>query len=578
MSSSIRIYSEECVYSVRARLLRSFLYFQSQGLSFLGKIRTIAIDTELPCNLRQFHQLAARFLPWTLDSMIYDHTTFNFYKTFLPVERHDSFFASMTDIGTDVHLGIGLKASGLSHSKFPLFCPECSRLDMDKIGEPFYKRIHQLSNIQVCPEHNCLLVEYRPGIEQIGGIMSFPLRKDVVANSTTISNNCSLTLQLAKQAQQILTNRFNGNLKEIAYEESFRSKGYFHEGKLLRSELVGLFQRFYSDVKNEYFKSRIIDSYHWIGQMVLTPEKVFNPYQHLLFNKFAEELSAKILPAHPFGSGPFPCFNKICAHYLKDIIQNVEIEFNRAGKLSGIFKCKACGMVYIRQPNAIASKRFQIRNRGDIWLAQLKEFFDAGNSNQEIASKLGSNSSVISKYRKKSKVSAEIKKKRIRWRKLVKQFGYTKARVTEPKLYSWLFRYDREWLLSSKPGKTTPNNSQLRIDWNKLDYALCEHITLAIAEIQTSNRRISRELISRLVPNGNSIHSTNLQKLPKAKNLIELSIETPEQFQLKKVERSFQTLVAEHRSISKWSILKGAGISKPSLVVQSVVEKLAKRN
>ncbi|HTJ52932.1 MAG TPA: TnsD family Tn7-like transposition protein [Cyclobacteriaceae bacterium] len=368
--------------------------------------------------------------------------------------------------------------------------------------------------------------------------------------------------------------------KDVDYKAFISSKGYFVGGKLLRSEINDEFLKYYDDVRNEYLKSRIKESYTWIGQLILNPQCVLNPFQHILFKRFSDSLSPRFVfkKAHPFGEGPWLCFNKVCEHYMTASINELKIEYGRNRKLVGVFTC-TCGMTYTRVYSLKENKeKFEIRNRGGLWMSTFDLYYKQGMTPKEIARNLGTNASVITMHIKRKSLDFVVQRKRRQWKKISRGLGYTQARINEPSLYKWLFRNDRDWLLSTKLNKKNENLAQLRLNWEVIDESLSEEITIAIEEIVKTDGRVSKTLIAKIVTYGRYIHCGDLKKLPKTKALLEQKTESTEDYHLRKIDSIAKGISSEGASISKWKVLKRAGIKRPSTIELEKLNLLLKNN
>lgn len=89
-----------------------------------------------------------------------------------------------------------------------------------------------------------------------------------------------------------------------------------------------------------------------------------HPFRHLLILYFLEQdvddfVNQKV-NGGPFGMGPWPCLNKVAAHYRESVIPNVKVtrDFKSTASI-GIFSC-SCGFVYTRKgPDMSLEDRFR---------------------------------------------------------------------------------------------------------------------------------------------------------------------------------------------------------------------------
>ena len=104
----------------------------------------------------------------------------------------------------------------------PCICPECAREDIEKYGEAYLHRCHQLSSVQTCHKHQCLLkryigakghaCEYRPD-----DYAPMDVKRDMGANNAFTAYSVSLFDSVKSCNIKVL--------KEILYD-ALRSSGY----------------------------------------------------------------------------------------------------------------------------------------------------------------------------------------------------------------------------------------------------------------------------------------------------------------------------------------------------------------
>ncbi len=154
--------------------------------------------------------------------------------------------------------------------------------------------------------------------------------------------------------------------------------------------------------------------------------------------------------------------------------------------------------------------------------------------------------------------------------------NYCESRKKYPALYKWLFRYDREWLLSTRPTQKSNNGSQYRLDWGKIDDKLLSEIQEVLTKLKTESpdSRISKTLIGKLVNNGKYILSTKMKKLPKSREYLSINIDSTNDFQIRKIENAGHIIFSEGKAITKWNVIKKSKIGKHSSQVESKIDSL----
>ncbi|MFN7652498.1 MAG: TnsD family Tn7-like transposition protein, partial [Cyclobacteriaceae bacterium] len=565
-----KFYDDECLYSLKARLLRDTLSNSDENrCNYLGEVKNHVISLDLPSHVGELYEATKHIVKWTMESIIEDHTIFPVYRPFLSEEKRIRIVKSMiSDRIENIQSIAGINSSNLVRSRFPKFCPICGLEDLGKYGEPYWHRIHQFPNIQVCPDHNCLLVEYEPKAQELKGFKYFVLTESLVNNSVVTHNRCGPLEEIGKQLNDLLHRKGTFDIKDVKYLNCIINKGYYRNGQVLRKDVQIEFQNYYKGVFNEYLRERISESYDWIGNIINQPEKVFNPYQHLLFQNFIESLDFRSFPPkkeNPFGNGPWKCFNKTSDHYLKDVITELTLKKDeKNNRMVGIFKC-SCGMVYSKyftHKGEIVKENIRVKKRGEAWDRKLHECILNQLSLRETAGILGTNAATISKMlRKKTSkgrydISGLVSSKRKEWEIALSEFSedsYCESRKKFPALYKWLFRYDRDWLMSTRPSQKRNNGSQFRLDWDQIDNNLLAEINETVTRLKTENLnfRVSKTLIGKLVKNGKYILSTNMNRLPKSNNYLLMNTDSIADFQIKKIEKASDAIYSEGRSMTK---------------------------
>ena len=104
----------------------------------------------------------------------------------------------------------------------------------------------------------------------------------------------------------------------------------------------------------------------------------------------------------PFGTGPWPCLNKVAKHYRELVIPSVEVtrDFKSTDPI-GTFIC-SCGFVYARKgPDLSLEDRLRIgrvKVFGEVWKSKLKQLFSRKLSTRAIARELGVDSKTVKRY------------------------------------------------------------------------------------------------------------------------------------------------------------------------------------
>jgi hypothetical protein len=135
-------------------------------------------------------------------------------------------------------------------------------------------------------------------------------------------------------------------------------------------------------------------------------------------------------------------------------------------------------------------------------------------------------------------------------------------RLNNQKDFTWLYRHDRVWLMDVLPSSIIRRNNHVRrINWGRRDDELVQLVGTAITDLFNSELpvRISSAAVGRHI-NQRKLIDKNLDKLPRTRLLLNSHLETTEQFQIRRLEWAFQSLMEEEGRAIGWRLLRKAGI------------------
>ncbi|MGO0309643.1 TnsD family Tn7-like transposition protein [Endozoicomonas acroporae] len=168
------------------------------------------------------------------------------------------------------------------------------------------------------------------------------------------------------------------------------------------------------------------------------------------------------------------------------------------------------------------------------------------------------------------------------WLMLLKKYpdiGIKALRSTGERgaLYAWLYRHDRQWLMSHRPDKVVNHSKQGKVDYGKWD----EENVLALAcAFKTLNKksgrcRLSRTFLVKQLPRHVSVDK-HLKKLPKTRQWLLGHAESIEDFQLFRVLNAAEELKRQNLPLKRWRLLRVAGIRFESVTkrIETVIQKL----
>ena len=148
-------YPDELLYSLAARYSCHIGAPHIKGLLFhlFGKeLRLPSVD--LPGNLDRLAAAVAPAWDVTGKHIAENYTLFPFYSAFLAPARAASLLESMLiHPGSYLHMKCGILMTSVRTPARMMFCPQCLEDDQQMLGESYWRRIHQVPGVLVCPTH-----------------------------------------------------------------------------------------------------------------------------------------------------------------------------------------------------------------------------------------------------------------------------------------------------------------------------------------------------------------------------------------------------------------------------------------
>ncbi len=250
---------------------------------------------------------------------------------------------------------------GLSTSKVPLpetlqFCLECTRRMLDKRGEAWWLRTHQLPGVAVCPDHGSVL--RRTAVR-----VCAPDRHRLVCPD---EGNCSqsapplTSVPLSPKSKALLVGLARASRGLLQAPPEPRSERQIWRGYrrdlarrgLLRGtdhvrhqELTAIATQYWGNAIDLCPGLGFSDDKgsSWLTDFVRNKRRLHAPARHLVF-RLAMNPAPEI--SRPFGEPPWVCENPLADHSGQRTVIELKLIRDR-GKLHGHFRCE-CGYSYSR--------------------------------------------------------------------------------------------------------------------------------------------------------------------------------------------------------------------------------------
>lgn len=245
---------------------------------------------DFPSRLIQLAEKLPPGHPETAESLLEKHTLLPLYLPFLPEDRSARCIrAALGDGGKSLPFLTGNMASILKTPEFLRICPRCWGEDKSQFGEPYWHRSHQIAGITICHKHGVNLVEScvarggrknRQNFECPSAPMGEALGKERNEKAWGLARDCHriLTDIRCRPGLDTLKTAYKEALAEIRLATP---GGRIHIPQLTEQFLAFWNPGFLREIGCEITKER-----NWLVNMLRGRERSPHPVQHLLFIHF----------------------------------------------------------------------------------------------------------------------------------------------------------------------------------------------------------------------------------------------------------------------------------------------------
>lgn len=608
------MYEDELLYSAIARYhVRSGNVGYSYTTNDIFGRVTVKSSIYLPSNISNLvKNLPLNYIGNEMD-IIMNHTLYPFYAAFQDYDTSQKILNSMlNNDGSNIYNRAGICASTISTPKYLKFCPECFKEDIEKHGEAYWHRVHQIQCVKVCPKHKILLedstVRFVPYYQQEYIIADS--ENCIVNNKNKYSNEVMDKLyNLAKDAEYLLNSNFQRRDKEWFrnnYINYLMYKGLATpKGRIRQDKLTTEFKEFYGGEFLDIVQSNIeyTQTRNWLSEICRKRRYVIHPIRHLLFIRYLnikiDDIFDSCYEFKPFGEGPWPCLNKASNHYKQNVIKNVTIKYSRnTHRITGKFCCE-CGYEYLKEFDYVEDDTYEktkVLNFGQVWEDKLKDLVIQGElSISEIAKQLDldwcglykhitrlglehefeTTNEKLKNYKIKTNneyniecdnSEEKIKICRLKMLEILKQ-NPEKSRLyikrMDLNLYQYLKKHDSEWLELHLPNIKKGKRLKSNVDWEKRDQEVKLKIEELVEELNNTQelpKRINFNRIGKTL-SIDTLLRVHIDKMPNTSQYLENVIETKEDFIIRKIRWAIQKIDSdEHEYLDVSTVLKVAHI------------------
>jgi hypothetical protein len=344
---------------------------------------------------------------------------------------------------------------------------------------------------------------------------------------------------------------------------------------------------------------------NWLVRLVRKPDNAQHPLHHLLLMHFlghsVETFFDVPSTRRPFGDGPWPCLNPASNHYQQYQIQQCQVDYSPHvhSRPVGTFSC-ACGFTYVRTgPDASPEdcyKFSKVKSFGFVWEERLRLLWgDKTVSLRGIARQLGVDPLTVKRHamriglvfprpvgtclplKEAQKLRGcnphipepdRVEQYRSKWLATLKaepEAGIMILRQKVPKVYSWLYKNDREWLKRNEPPPKSRGSRQFTpVDWESRDIQIVSEVQCAVTLLTQKTDKPKRITLSAIGRNIGQLAllQQHLDRLPQSASLLAQSVESRVEFAVRRIQWTVEQFLQEDTNPSRWTLVKRAGIAR----------------
>jgi hypothetical protein len=556
-------------------------------------VDSVVATIEFPTRLATLASRLPSGHPWGVDKIVREHTLLPWYEPFLPTERIARLREAMLENGGQSVSGVaGLQQSRIAVPKHLRFCPDCFRQDWEAGHELYWRRLHQMSGIEVCPQHKVWLENsevIRQGRVTRHTYIVPPLElrdmasRPVKASDMILQNMACLGEQLMHGMWPNLgLQALRQNLMRLLTGAGYVSpNGHVRMQQLLPAMASSFPPCFLEKLGGK----------DWVERLLRNPKGMPSPIRYLALLAFldagldqlfardrGDEMIVKEVPS---------CPNHLCVG-VGQPMAFAETERSRDFTAPvDVFVCKCCGYEVARCSSS--KEKEWVRGRGPIWQSRLRQLWDDPNvSLRGMAVELRADAHTVKRQalkaglhfprkgrrkttmrglrQKNAKPVAGLRKRWMTARERHPDFGVKALRSKHPALYASLYRLDREWLTANRPPRVMfiPK----RLDWQTRDEQVSARITVVEQRLKSGKRRVSATSILREA--GVLKWQSKLGKLPKCRAIVARLAENRAGYACRRVERVTTVNLNSGLCLPEWALNRRAGLRPEVIKLPSV--------
>lgn len=547
-----QIYENELLISILKRYYARSGHIQSStSLEELFNTFRVSIHTHMPTNLNILVSNIPSEFNITSDDLIDKHTLFNYYTAFAGHNRKEEFRQRMKQEKGNAYKITKYNEVALNrHFKY---CPQCVSEQLEKTGEFYWNRIHQVSFM--CTKHKEVLLESNCKANNKDLTYHIP---DI--NVSSIGNKKDIIFleklfRISKRIEQLAINSSNFTHEEMRaiYFEELNKREFVYKSKnqvYIKELEKRIIEYFGIDVLKAVTQKE--DSI-WINKLLHNHSAETHPLYHILMQAFLDLNLSALKPLEEDNNKILPlifCKNPLAAHYEKEQIQDVKMHYCSDKKdFMCTFTC-FCGFVYTTAYEDVIKSDGEKIGKIKVWgQAYEKELIKLRHLGiKGIARQTGVNHSTIRKHLRNYEQYGYIER--------VKQNKVKKHEDIEK-------RHEMIELEETDVQRMSQKNTLLEDKWREKDSLYYEKVSRLLEYERNSTEKPIWLTKTRIAKDIGAVHAIvyNLNKMQRTKELIEKNVESKEDWIKRKISWGIKRLEEDNEEVLTWKIIKDVGLS-----------------
>lgn len=552
------IHPDELLYSVLARYHRhTGARSDAQTMEALFGRRWVVADVDLPGSLNRLAERIPLGRALHVDQIIDELTLLPYYVAFQPPDVQAEARTRLREGRVNgLHLKLGLAAFRAGRVTRLRFCRACLEDMSARYGEAYWRRVHQLPSVLVCPDHGMVLKEstvhlvrhsrhgYAVPSNETCPLDAPPLVIGAVLPSVLLRIAGASAALLEDPGQARSSNEWTAH-----YRAWMETAGLAYSARRMNLEELDLGLRRHLGVAPYMFLG-VMDGDRFAGDwpavLLHRHHRAMHPLFHLLLQDFLAQREPR---KQQFGSGHWSCRNPLHQHPEAGCVTIRDVHRNH-GHDVGVFAC-TCGFIYTRSylsdTKCLGPPKFQVY--GPLLVPAVRRLLLEHQSLREIARRLELDPKTVVRL-------TRVEGIRTSW--TLRRSAVPSA--SRPRAVRQRMHSDRV------TRGCTAHPRGTRVDWAQRDRMLVEQVLRAAVRIRTceppvraSTAQIERQLgVRDWIPKRRT-------KLPLTTSCLAQMAEPLEAFQNRRAAWITDEMDREGMVLSPWRVMRRSGLTAKHL-------------